>query len=594
MRTIASFICTLALCNSLIADEIPPGGVSVLPGDAAMKMSLHGGDTVHTLVRVEGAPFVMAAQAQTLTRPARTWGAQYSISTIAPIDKDDVLLAVFWARGIESSDETGEVFSEFIFERNGDPWTKSATYPIAVTGEWKQFFVPFRCVETYGAGEASVKFRLGYDPQTIQIGGLDVLNYETTVDIADLPRNTIQYRGMAPDAAWRATAEEMIDRHRKGDIRISVTDAQGEPISGAEVHVRMTRHAYRFGSAVDARALTGQGRDNHNYRQIVQTYFNRVVMENDLKWPRWEAWDRDRTFAALDMLRDWGIEIRGHCLVWPSWRHLPDDLEANKSDPEYLRRRVLDHIEEEVGALAGRLVDWDVINENYWNHDLMDILGDDVMVDWFQATHQADPHARLYLNDNNIISGGGRDQAHRDHYLWTVRFLLDNGAPIHGLGTQCHFGSNPTPPERIWAILDELDDFGLEIQATEFDVDSDDPEYQVNYTRDFMTAYFAHPSTVGILMWGFWEGKHWRPKAALWDRDWNLRPHGRTWIDLVTETWWTDETLTTNAAGQAQLRAFLGDYTITVSHSGRTVEINLSHQREGTRVAVEGSEVEVQ
>jgi endo-1,4-beta-xylanase len=31
---------------------------------------------------------------------------------------------------------------------------------------------------------------------------------------------------------------------------------------------------------------------------------------------------------------------------------------------------------------------------------------------------------------------------------------------------------------------------------------------------------FAHPSVEGILMWGFWQGKHWRPNAFLWKKDW--------------------------------------------------------------------------
>ncbi len=595
MRPVLRLLCLLALSGPLMADDVPPGGVPVLPDDAALAMSLQGGGiAVRSIVHVDGMPFEWAVQSQTLIMPAQTWDAQFSISTIVPIAKGDVLLAAFWARGVESRGETGEAFSEFIFERSRDPWTKSATYPIVVGNEWKQFFVPFQCVEDYRIAEASVKFRLGYEPQTIRIGGLEVLNYGRSIDIRDLPRNTISYRGMEPDAAWRATAAQMIDRHRKGDIHVVVTDEQHHPVAGAQVEVQMTRHAYRFGSAVDARALLSSTRDGSQYRQVVQRYFNRVVMENDLKWPPWETWDRQRTLEALDMLRDWGIEIRGHNLVWPSWTHLPADLEANQHDPEYLRRRALDHIADEAGTLAGRLVDWDVINENYWNHDLMDILGNGAMIDWFKKTHESDPRARLYLNDNNIISAGGSDVAHRNHYLWTARFLLDNGAPLHGLGTQCHFGSNPTPPQRIWSILDELDDLGLEIQCTEFDISSDDTEYQANYTRDFMTAYFAHPSTVGILMWGFWEGKHWRPEAALWDRHWDLRPHGRVWVELVTQTWWTDETTITDVSGRASVRGFLGDYTIAVCHEGQTMQVDFSHRSDPTTVNVTGWEVAVQ
>ena len=595
MRLVFCFLCCLTVPHCLGAADIPPGGERVLPEDATLKMSLGGGGiAARSVVYVDHMPFARAVQGRTFGVATKTWDAQFSITTSAAIEKDDVLLAVFWARGIESSEETGEVYSEFILERNGDPWTKSASHPIVVVGNWKQFLVPFRCAETYGLGQAAVRFRLGYKPQTVQIGGLQLLNYGKDMEIADLPQSTIGYGGMELDAAWRVTAEEMIDRYRKGDIEIVVKDAQQEPVAGAEVRVQMTRHAYRFGSAVDARAMRGRNRDVSNYKQTIQTYFNRVVMENDLKWGPWESWDRQTTLDALDTLRGWGIEIRGHNLVWPSWKHLPGDLEQNQHDPQYLRSRVLEHIEDEAGTLAGRLVDWDVVNENYWNHDLMDILGEEVMVDWFHKAHEADPHARLYLNDNNIISGGGLDETHRNYFIDTVQFLLDNGAPIGGLGTQCHFGSNPTPPQRIWSILDELDDLGLEIQCTEFDISSDDSEYQVNYTRDFMTAYFAHPSTVGILMWGFWEGKHWRPKAALWDRDWNLRPHGQVWVELVTQTWWTDETLTTDPAGRASLRGFLGDYTVSIQYDGQTTQTDLSHRSGRTTVTATGSQLEVQ
>lgn len=595
MRLALALFYLISVVNLGTALEIPSGGQDVLPDDAAIKMSLQGGSRGRrSVVWVSDMPFNRAIQGQTLVATTNSWSVQFSINTTRPVKKNDVLLAVFWARGTQSSDETGEVFSEFIFERNGEPWTKSVSYPIVVVNKWKQFMIPFTCAENYDTGRASVKFRLGYKPQTLQIGGLEVINYGTRKDLDDLPRTSLTYAGMEPDAPWRIQAEEMIDQHRKGDIHIKVLNARRSPIAGATVRVQMTRHAYAFGSAVDAQTMMRGDANSARYNETITTYFNRVVMENDLKWWPWENWDRVTKIAALDFLRDHDIEIRGHCLVWPSWRHMPGDLEDNKNNPAYLRARVLDHIEDEVGTLAGRLVDWDVINENYSNHDIMDILGDEVMVDWFQLAHSLDPEVKLYLNDYSIISGGGLDEAHRNHYIQTVQYLLDEGAPLHGLGTQCHFGSNPTPPERIWTILDQLDDFGLEVQATEFDVFSDDREFQVNYTRDFMTAYFAHPSTVGILMWGFWEGKHWRPKAALWDKRWNLLPHGQVWVDLVTQTWWTDTTVTTDEAGEATVRGFYGDYTLTLTHDDRTIETNLTHRSEPTTVIFTRSRVEVE
>jgi len=35
-----------------------------------------------------------------------------------------------------------------------------------------------------------------------------------------------------------------------------------------------------------------------------------------------------------------------------------------------------------------------------------------------------------------------------------------------------------------------------------------------------MTAVFSHPSTTGIVQWGFWGKAHWIPAGALWDKNW--------------------------------------------------------------------------
>lgn len=593
-RIICFGILSMLAAIPLFPQDIPAGGEPVLPEDAALQMNLQGGSMGRrTLVDVDSMPFDRAVQAETLELPDNTWGVQLSLTISALVDEEDALLAVFYARGVESSQESGEVFSEFIFEKAGDPWDKSVTFPISVVGEWKPYFIPFHPVEDYGAGEAAVLFRLGYHPQTIQIGGLELLNYHDLFEVEDLPRTTPGYEGDDPQAPWRTQAERMIDQYRKSDIVVRILDDRGLPVPNAPVHVTMRKHAYKFGSAVSARMIMQSGANSDRYNEIIETRFNRVVMENDLKWGPWENWDRSTTLGALHWLRVRGIDIRGHCLVWPSWTHTPDDLKAHRDDPEYLESRVLNHIEDEAGALAGMLVDWDVINEPYWNHDVMDILGDETMVDWYEKTREMDSTAVLYLNDNNIVSGGGVDAAHQEHFYDTVEFLLDRGAPLQGLGTQCHFGTNVTPPERIWAVLDRLAETGLEIQATEFDVDSPYENLQVNYTRDFVTAYFAHPATVGILTWGFWAGAHWKPEAAFWDEDWNLRPHGEVWMDLVFDAWWTDEQLLSDGRGEAHVRGFLGDYEIQVNGSQGAVSADFMHPSNGTVITVRGGDIEI-
>ena len=265
---------------------------------------------------------------------------------------------------------------------------------------------------------------------------------------------------------------------------------------------------------------------------------------------------------------------------------MPKDVRALKDQPEALRQRINSHIENEVSALKGRVVDWDVVNEPYSNHDVMQVLGDNEMIAWFQLARRCDPNVRLYLNDYAILSASGLDTDHQDAFEKTLRFLKDGGAPITGLGLQSHFSGTPTPPERMLSILDRFAALGLDISITEHDINTEDEQLQADFTRDFLTTVFSHPAVVAVLTWGFWENSHWKPDAAYYRSNWSLRPAGQVWLNLVTKKWWTNETAETGADGRIRTRGFLGDYEITVTHHGVSTSVKTAVARTGTHVDI--------
>lgn len=110
----------------------------------------------------------------------------------------------------------------------------------------------------------------------------------------------------------------------------------------------------------------------------------------------------------------------------------------------------------------------------------------------------------------------------------------------------------------------------------------------------FDTAYqveadvrFSNPNFVSIVHWGFWEKAHWKPAAALWQADWSLKPSGKVFVDLVTNQWWTDETVTTTPAGTYHVRGFLGYYEVSVEHDGQTVKKKTTLDRDGTKSRIQ-------
>jgi len=585
LLTLACFLpCLLAA-----ATPAPEGGVPIIPTNAIASMRAVSNSKYGNLTRVkaENQPFAEAIRCEIATRPAHPWDIQFQFRTTRKVEKGDVLWARFYARTVSAKTESGEGRVCAIFEKNSPPNGKSLDFDVDLGREWKEYFFPFKSSEAYEPGKASSGFHLGTQEQTVEIADFEVYTFGKGFDMQRLPHTKASYAGQAADAPWRAAADARIEKVRKGDLTVSVADASGKPLAGARVAVAMKRHAFGWGSAVTVKNLLRQDADGDKYRAIIEKNFTRVVFENDLKWQSWDnPASHEKILQAADWLRARNIEIRGHNLIWPSWKNTPRDLQKLKDTPDALRQRINSHIQDEVSTMKGHVVDWDVINEPYNNNDVMKILGDAEMIAWFKLARSFDPDVRLYLNDYSILSAGGLDKAHQDHFEKTLRFLKDGGAPITSLGMQSHFGGTPTPPERMLSILDRYAALGLDISITEHDIDTNDEQLQADFTRDFLTTVFSHPSVVAVLTWGFWESSHWRPCAAYYRSDWSITPAGQAWLDLVTKKWWTNATLETAADGTARTRGFLGDYEITVTHNGVTKTIPAKLTKDGAKIAV--------
>ncbi len=557
----------------------PPGGTSVTTGS----LNTFGGGDDYTAdfedVAVEGQTLTTARRATITGTPPNPWNVQFQKSSTAPIATGDVLLADFWARCERTLEESDECRLEFIVE-DSSTYTKAINYPVRVGRDWTHFYVALEAPQDYATGGAHLAFFAGYADQTVELGPFDVSNYGTGVDIDTLPSTAVTYPGIAADASWRTSASERIDQYRRGDLTVTVSDAAGQPVADATVEVKMTQHEFLFGSAISS-GIVARGEEPAEYDRYeaeVTRLFNVVTAYNAFKWKPWAgdwgtAWDTQRAADTLTWAEDRGITYRGHVLVWPGWNHLPESLAALETDPTVLRQAVLDHIDEAMALTRGRVAQWDVVNEPYDNHDLMDILGDDVVVEWFERARAGDPDVKLYLNDYAILTGGAGETGHRDDFERWIQMLVDAGAPLDGLGLQSHFGLALTGPDEVLRLLDRYGStFDKDVAVTEYDVNVDDENLAGCFTHDFMTAIFSHPKTTTFVMWGFWGDED-----PLFATDWRQKPAGRVFEDLVLRRWWTDETTTSDATGSAAVRAFYGTYDVTVTARGESVTQTVTH-----------------
>jgi endo-1,4-beta-xylanase len=143
----------------------------------------------------------------------------------------------------------------------------------------------------------------------------------------------------------------------------------------------------------------------------------------------------------------------------------------------------------------------------------MGLLGNSSMIEWFKQTRALDPSSRLYINDYGIlVNDNNLADNHLLAYQKTIQFLLDNQAPLRGIGMQGHFREVMTTPENLLATLGQFSKFDLPIVLTEYDHASTDQQLQARYLQDVLTVMFSHPSVTGFLMWSFWDGAHWQKK----------------------------------------------------------------------------------
>jgi len=391
--------------------------------------------------------------------------------------------------------------------------------------------------------------------------------------ISGLPYNNISES--ADDDSWRAQALLDIEKYRKTDLHVTVTDSSGRAIQDAEVRFEMKRAVFQFGTAVGVRQMMIDSGTSARFQQIIAQYFNTIVFENDLKWPQWQTSQSNAdvnhrvtwTQQAIQWARQRNIDVRGHAMLWGSWRWSPNDIPR---DPVGLSNAIAAHVQDIGSRLSGQLVHWDVLNEPYSENDFTNLLGRGAMIDWFRHARNADPNAKLFLNDYPNPS----DQNFINFDAECLRLLVSSGASVQAFGIQGHVGTSPWNIGQYQNMMNTFANTGVDLAVTEYDTEISNEQTDAQALRDIMTATFAHPRMTSFLVWGFWDSIHWKGRAPFFRADWSEKPALQVWRDLTRNQWWSDVNGTTSGQGTFSSRVFQGHYDIHITHGGKTKIVN--------------------
>lgn len=186
---------TLLGAGETLAVE-PLGGEKIarLPIVETLVPNYSSTGTEITLVPVEGggSEAVRSKRAfriKTLKPLRSVWEIQLCDVTSAPVRRGQPALLGFWARTVDVPGQPeGRGKVAVYFQRASEPWDKSFLIKREVPRQWTLYQYPFRIHEMFGKAEAHICLGFGFDPQTVEVTGVQVQAFSSDVDLETLPR----------------------------------------------------------------------------------------------------------------------------------------------------------------------------------------------------------------------------------------------------------------------------------------------------------------------------------------------------------------------------------------------------------------------
>ena len=379
-----------------------------------------------------------------------------------------------------------------------------------------------------------------------------------------------------------AGASERIRTHRQSDLKITVRDAAGKPVPGAQVKIEQTRHAFLFGNLVFSLPKLDSAEKTQRYTELYCNLYNYATLP--FYWRSFEPERGSPRTAALREVATWcrqhALEVKGHPLTWhESMAPWLNDMQLDDALIVQEQR-----IQREVGGFAGLIDRWDVFNEATVVHWFKNWITqwcardgvNQIIEQAMRWARAANPNAFLLVNDFNVWD---------DRYDKAMRYLAPLGL-IDAIGIQSHMHERTWPLGFVWEVCERFGVFNLPLHWTELTVLSgpakppktdwhavrtdwnSTPEgeaQQAEYLAQLFTLLFSHPRVEAITKWGFMDKTWMGAPGGIIREDLSPKPAYTALRRLIREEWWTKAALVTAADGVATVRAFHGEHELHVN-----------------------------
>jgi len=421
-------------------------------------------------------------------------------------------------------------------------------------------------------------------------------------------------------------AETDIEKYRKGDFTVTLTDETGAPLPAATTAtLDLIRHQFNFGCSMFRMSrLPDDDPVKKAGLQALLDIFNQVVVVDHWYNPYGEIEDKqpekDMAWAAAHAMR-----TRYHAVLYEEPReamgkHLATEQFWNLFD---------ERIQYSTKVTGGKAGAYDLINEalsrKYWNKNnpksfyrteptYPDLSQPEQIVRAFALARKYLPDAKLTALENPAPHDGpGGERYGEVIAMWKA--ALDAGADIDYIGTQCHFfddGQPFKPDERkknknfytmaeISKGLDLQNALNKPVEITEFTGPSRNKLKNKEYNQriwtlseaensawqiNFYKLAFSKPCIIGVTRWNLVDQFCGRSMdGGILKQDGTPHQIYYDLLKLIKETWHTRVTQTPDAAGAVAFRGYYGDYQVA-AEGYAPAEITLTPENQNIKVVL--------
>ena len=437
-------------------------------------------------------------------------------------------------------------------------------------------------------------------------------NQQASSDTSAAARLLQQEERSRIEKKYLLQAKQNIEKYRKGNASLAITDEEGKPLKNIQIEINQISQDFLFGNTIFEIAGFAPKLPYKTdlFKERFKALFNFAVLP--FYWSGYEQipgkpeWKKNQDAIEWCLQND--IVCKGHPLGWTSPSGTPKWLMRMPvaQTEELYKARIVNNV---VG-MKGQINMWDVVNEpvntvpwekamtdtannNDFRYNMNNVQVSDI-VPWveksFKWANEANPDGNYILNEYFTLA----IPAVRDRFYDLIKELKSRKTPVKGIGIQAHEPREMWfSPVEMYKTFDKYKEFNLPIHITELIPQSSGKnitgwrsgiwteQAQAEFSEQFYTLAFGHPSIASINWWGLSDKNIWLKGGGLLDEEYNPKPVYHSLMKLIKSDWMTKNIkVVTDKKGEAAFRGFFGKYEIVVKKADGSIKSFNVHLRE--------------